>query len=171
MRTLAEFTKTTLIGGVLIILPIYISILLLAKAISGILNLVSPITASLPASVEFRQVLAILALAAICFIAGLIARTGPGFRAKNAFEAAVPSKLPGYTLLQITINDAAVVALSGKSQHTIAKRGHADDEVAGMVFEITADELAAADRYEVAEYTRVLETLKSGVESWVYVGA
>ncbi len=79
--------------------------------------------------------------------------------------------LPGYTLLQITINDAAVVALSGKSQHTIAKRGHADDEVAGMVFEITANELAAADRYEVAEYTRVLETLKSGVESWVYVGA
>jgi uncharacterized membrane protein len=100
MRTLAEFTKTTLIGGVLIILPIYISILLLAKAISGILNLVSPITASLPASVEFRQVLAILALAAICFIAGLIARTGPGFRAKNAFEAAVLSKLPGYTLLR-----------------------------------------------------------------------
>ena len=44
MRTLAEFTKTTLIGGVLIILPIYISILLLAKAISGILNLVIPIT-------------------------------------------------------------------------------------------------------------------------------
>jgi hypothetical protein len=37
-----------------------------------------------------------------------------------------------------------------------------------MVFEITAEELAAADRYEVAEYTRVLVTLKSGVEAWVY---
>ena len=31
MRVLAEFTKTTLIGGVLIILPIYIAILLLTK--------------------------------------------------------------------------------------------------------------------------------------------
>ena len=100
MRTLAEFTKTTLIGGVLIILPIYISILLIAKAISGILNMVKPITASIPASVEFREVLAILVLAAICFIAGLLARTGPGFRAKNAFEEAVLSKLPGYTLLR-----------------------------------------------------------------------
>ena len=60
MRTLAEFTKTTLIGGVLIILPIYISILLIAKAISGILNMVKPITTSIPASVEFREVLAIL---------------------------------------------------------------------------------------------------------------
>jgi Gamma-glutamyl cyclotransferase, AIG2-like len=79
--------------------------------------------------------------------------------------------LPGYSLLPIAINDPAVVALSGKSQHMIAKRGAADDEVTGVVFEITAAELAAADRYEVADYTRVLVTLKSGVKSWVYVGA
>ena len=79
--------------------------------------------------------------------------------------------LPGYSLLPIAINDPAVVALSGKSQHMIAKRGTADDEVTGVVFEITAAELAAADRYEVADYTRVLVTLKSGVKSWVYVGA
>ena len=40
-----------------------------------------------------------------------------------------------------------------------------------MVFEITSNELAAADRYEVADYTRVLATLKSGMKSWVYIGA
>jgi hypothetical protein len=33
MKTLAEFTRTTLIGGLLIILPIYIAVLLLAKTI------------------------------------------------------------------------------------------------------------------------------------------
>jgi hypothetical protein len=82
-----------------------------------------------------------------------------------------PDLLPGYTLVPIIINDSAVIALSGKSQHMIAKRSHANDEVTGMVFEITADELAAADRYEVAEYTRVQVTLKSGVKAWVYVGA
>jgi len=79
--------------------------------------------------------------------------------------------LPGYTLVPIAIKDPAVVALSGKSQHTIAKRSAAGDEVTGMVFEITAGELAAADRYEVADYTRVSVTLKSGAKSWVYVGA
>lgn len=79
--------------------------------------------------------------------------------------------LPGYALLPIAINDPAVVELSGKAQHMIAKRGNAGDEVTGMVFELTADELAAADRYEVAEYTRILATLKSGVQAWVYVGA
>ena len=60
------------------------------------------------------------------------------------------------------------MALSGKSQHMIAKRTDAGEQVAGMVFEITAQELAAADRYEVAEYTRVEVTLKSGVRAWVY---
>ena len=100
MRTLAEFTKTTLIGGVLIILPIYVSILLLLKALSGLMTAVKPITAGIPAAVEFKQLLAILVLVAICFIMGLIVRTGPGLRAKNAFEEAVLSKLPGYTLLR-----------------------------------------------------------------------
>jgi hypothetical protein len=79
-----------------------------------------------------------------------------------------PDSLPGYILLPITIDDPTVVALSGKSQHMIAKRTDAGEQVAGMVFEITAQELAAADRYEVAEYTRVEVTLKSGVRAWVY---
>jgi uncharacterized membrane protein len=100
MKALAEFTKTTLIGGVLIILPVYVSLLLLAKAVKGLLALLKPITAGIPASLEFRQVLAALVLGAVCFIAGLIVRTGPGLRAKNAFEKAVFERLPGYTLLR-----------------------------------------------------------------------
>jgi hypothetical protein len=45
MRTIAEFTKTTLIGGVLVLIPIYLSVLLLLKALGGIVGLVAPITA------------------------------------------------------------------------------------------------------------------------------
>src|SRR5215469_8847541 len=100
MKTLAEFTKTTLIGGILIILPIYVSLLLLIKAGAGLLALLKPITAGIPASVEFRQVLAALALFVLCFIAGLVVRTGPGLRAKNVFEQAVLERLPGYALLR-----------------------------------------------------------------------
>jgi gamma-glutamylcyclotransferase (GGCT)/AIG2-like uncharacterized protein YtfP len=80
--------------------------------------------------------------------------------------------LPGYKLFPIAIADPAVVALSGKSQHTIAKRSqNSGDTVTGMVFEINTEELIAADRYEVAEYTRIQVTLKSGSEAWVYVAA
>lgn len=80
--------------------------------------------------------------------------------------------LPGYTLGPIMIDDPSVVALSGKSQHMIARRSEKPDAlVPGMVFEITPDELAAADRYEVSQYTRVRVRLTSGEKAWVYVGS
>ena len=77
--------------------------------------------------------------------------------------------LTGYSTSLIAIRDAAVVAASGKTHHTIAERsGNPADEVRGTVYEITAGELAAADRYEVSEYTRIPVTLKSGKPAWVY---
>jgi hypothetical protein len=83
-----------------------------------------------------------------------------------------PDSLPGYILSPILIEDPAVVALSGKKHHTIAERsGNPVDEVPGMAFEMTAQELGAADRYEVAQYTRILVELKSGAKAWVYVRA
>lgn len=100
MKTLARFIKTTLIGGVLVIVPIYIAVLLLAKTVKGMLSLLAPVTAQIPAGVQFRQIVAILFLVAICFIVGLIVRTGPGLRAKNAIERAVLGRLPGYTFLR-----------------------------------------------------------------------
>ena len=59
-----------------------------------------PITAVVPAYVQFREIIAALVIITICFIAGLIVRTGPGLRAKKAFEGAVLERLPGYTLLR-----------------------------------------------------------------------
>lgn len=80
--------------------------------------------------------------------------------------------LPGYSTLLIAIRDPEVVATSGKTRHTIAERSrNVADEVPGMVFKITTDELAAADRYEVSEYTRVEVTLKTGLRAWAYVRA
>src|SRR5215472_12959885 len=100
MRSLSEFVKTTLIGGLLIILPVYVSIILIAKAVQGIVAAMKPITAVVPASVQFREIVAVLVIVAVCFAAGLIVRTGPGLRAKNAFEGAVLERLPGYALLR-----------------------------------------------------------------------
>jgi Gamma-glutamyl cyclotransferase, AIG2-like len=83
-----------------------------------------------------------------------------------------PDSLPGYSASLIAIRDPAVVATSGKTHHTIAEHStNPSDDVPGTVFEITAEELAAADRYEVSEYTRVFVTLKSGARAWAYVRA
>ena len=80
--------------------------------------------------------------------------------------------LPGYSTSLIAIRDLGVVATSGKTHHTIVEPSkNVCDEVPGMVFRVTSDELAAADRYEVAEYTRVRVTLRSGLQAWAYVRA
>ncbi len=60
MRTLAEFTKTTLMGGLLVVLPVYLAILLLAKTVGGLLAMLAPVTNHIPATVEFRQIVAFL---------------------------------------------------------------------------------------------------------------
>ena len=60
MKALAEFTRTTLIGGVLIVLPIYLSILLLAKSLAIVVTLLSPVTAQIPETMQFRQIIASL---------------------------------------------------------------------------------------------------------------
>ncbi len=78
----------------------------------------------------------------------------------------------GWTQVPLQITDPEVIRTSGKAVHTIAKRtGDAADRVPGVVYFITAAELAAADAYEVDAYGRVEVELASGRRAFVYVGA
>jgi uncharacterized membrane protein len=100
MRGLAEFTKTTLIGGILIVLPLYLAVLLLVKTLSGMLGMLSPVTAQIPASVHYRQIAAMLVILAVCFIAGLLVRTRPGSLARRVIEERLLTHIPGYDILR-----------------------------------------------------------------------
>jgi hypothetical protein len=81
-----------------------------------------------------------------------------------------PDVLPGFSASMLAITDPEVVATSGKTHHPIVRlTGNPADEVAGTVFLITQNELAAADSYEVADYKRIAIRLKSGLEAFVYV--
>lgn len=72
----------------------------------------------------------------------------------------------------VAIDDPEVVRTSGKTHHPIVKyAGEASARVSGTVFEITAQELEQADRYEVSAYKRVAAPLSSGRAAWVYVDA
>ena len=84
----------------------------------------------------------------------------------------IPDVLTGYGLSSIEINDPTVVKTSGDTVHPILTyTSNNADEIKGVVFDITADELKLADQYEVADYKRVKVQLRSGIEAWVYVSA
>jgi len=82
-------------------------------------------------------------------------------------------ELPRFEPSLVRIEDAQVVAATGKTHHAnVTFSGRVDRRVSGTVFEITDAELAAADRYEqLAAYTRIAVKLASGNVAWVYLDA
>jgi len=111
MRTIVEFVKTTLIGGLLILVPAYLAVLLLAKALAGMVGLLAPIVALLPGGEGSRQITAIVLVVLLCFVLGVVARTRLGGRALDAFERRVLERMPGFALLR-----AVVRRISGSSE-------------------------------------------------------
>lgn len=84
----------------------------------------------------------------------------------------VEDAMPGYRSELLEITDPAVLATSGERYHPIVLRSDDPaDEVGGMVFTISEEELWSADAYEVSDYARTSVCLKSGVNAWVYMKA
>jgi len=83
-----------------------------------------------------------------------------------------PDALCGYALSSVEITDPEVLATSGDTHHPIIQ-ATADpaDVVEGVAFQVTQDELTAADAYEVDDYRRVLVPARSGLQVFVYVKA
>lgn len=79
-------------------------------------------------------------------------------------------ELIGFKREPVEIIDSDVLAKSGGRIHPIVVRSDDEsDRVAGMVFEVSAGELAAADAYEVSDYERATARLATGLVAWVYV--
>ncbi|MDX1678145.1 gamma-glutamylcyclotransferase family protein [Arsukibacterium sp.] len=89
-------------------------------------------------------------------------------RQLNGFK----DSLPGYVVGEIAITEPRVLRESGKAIHPILRfTGNSSDEVPGTVFELSDEELAQADDYEVNAYIRVSARLKSGTDCWIYAAA
>lgn len=79
--------------------------------------------------------------------------------------------LPRYEPAVAPILDPAVAAALHSSHFlNVRFNGQADSRVAGMVYEVTDADLAAADDYEkLAGYRRIGVELESGRQAWVYL--
>jgi uncharacterized membrane protein len=98
-RTEGFFAKA-LIGGVLVVVPLYLAILLLMKAASSLLGIVKPIAKLLPAWMPAANILAIALVLVVCFLVGaaLLTPVGVSFRAQ--LHRAVLGRIPGYDLIR-----------------------------------------------------------------------
>jgi gamma-glutamylcyclotransferase (GGCT)/AIG2-like uncharacterized protein YtfP len=80
-----------------------------------------------------------------------------------------PDTLTGYGRRLVPILDPAEIASTGETHYANAELAPGET-VTGTVYEVTEEELAAADEYEEpALYNRIIVTLASGTAAWVYV--
>jgi uncharacterized membrane protein len=100
MKRVREFIVTSLAGGFLIILPIYLSVLLLLKAMKAVAGLARPIATLLPEWLPAEKVLSFLLVLIVCFLVGAAARTPGGRAARERIEKSVFVRLPGYALFR-----------------------------------------------------------------------
>ncbi|AZB33281.1 gamma-glutamylcyclotransferase family protein [Chryseobacterium bernardetii] len=79
--------------------------------------------------------------------------------------------LSGYELNMLEITDPEVLRKSGQKYHPVLEfSGNADDEIEGVLFEVTEAEILQADEYEVDDYQRIETVFKSGNKGFIYVG-
>ncbi|MBP2615119.1 gamma-glutamylcyclotransferase family protein [Chryseobacterium jejuense] len=79
--------------------------------------------------------------------------------------------LSGYKLNILEITDPEVLRKSGQKYHPVLEfSGKDEDEIEGMLFEVTDSEILQADEYEVDDYKRIETIFKSGNKGFIYVG-
>ena len=95
-----SFFMSTLIRGLIIVIPAYLAVLLLLKAMGSVIGLVRPLAALLPDWLPAENILALLLLLIGCFLVGAAVRTAAGRAARERIEKSLFSRLPGFALLQ-----------------------------------------------------------------------
>jgi uncharacterized membrane protein len=102
MSRLLQFLRTTIVGGVLFLVPLVVLSAIIGKALQVAHRVSDPITARLfpEAPPPLLLAAAVVVLVLFCFLAGLLAVTPPARRIVGWLEGALLSKIPGYTFLK-----------------------------------------------------------------------
>jgi uncharacterized membrane protein len=100
MKQFRESVMQALIAGALLILPIYLAILLLLKAMKSLGGVVRPLAGLLPEWVPGETVVSLLLVLVLCFLVGISLRTPLGQGARTRIENSLLQKIPGYVMFR-----------------------------------------------------------------------
>src|SRR5215813_13994245 len=100
MKQFVEFVVKAFVTGLLILVPVYLSVLLLLKAMQSVVDLVKPFAMLLPEWFPAEHVLSLLLVLIVCFLIGVAIRTPAGRAFRERIETSLFDRLPGYALLR-----------------------------------------------------------------------
>ncbi|MGB6909821.1 MAG: DUF502 domain-containing protein [Methyloceanibacter sp.] len=106
MKSILPYLRTTLMGGLLFLVPITALVIVLGKALGLAHKLMDPLAVRIPVEsvmgLRTPMLLGIVVIVLFCFFAGLFARTALAQKIVHGLEEAVLSKIPGYEMLKST---------------------------------------------------------------------
>ena len=118
MKTISQFVKTTIVGGLFFLAPIVVLFIIIAKAFDYAKKGLNAVLVHVPAASDLSAgaatALSVLVIALVCFLAGLVARSMTAQRVVNALESSVLSKIPAYEYLKQESASALGVAEIGE---------------------------------------------------------
>lgn len=135
------FFTGALINGLLVVVPLYLALLLLLKAMQSLVGLVRPLAALLPDWMPAEDLLALLAVLVLCFLVGVAVRTPIGRVARERIEKSLFQRIPGYAVFR-----GLAQQLSGESRDGAWKPALVEIEdalVPGFIIEELDDGLLA----------------------------
>jgi uncharacterized membrane protein len=100
MKFLREFLQNAVLGGVLVVLPIYLALVVLLKGMQSVVPLVRPFTMLLPDWVPAENLLSLVLVLLVCFLIGVAVRTRLGRMLRERMETSLFERLPGYGLFR-----------------------------------------------------------------------
>jgi uncharacterized membrane protein len=123
MKSPSKYLLTSIASGVLIVAPIYLSLLILFRAMQAVTGVVQPFVKLLPEWLPAERLLSLLLVLLVCFIIGAAVRTSAGRAARERFEKSLFEKIPGYALVR-----SLTQQLAGTSEENVWKPAFAEIE-------------------------------------------
>jgi uncharacterized membrane protein len=114
MKFAREFVTNAVIGGVLVVVPVYLAVLLLLQGMKAVGQLVRPVAMLLPEWLPAVDLLSLLLVLAVCFFVGLAVRTRAGRALRERMEVSFFGRIPGYALFR-----SLTQRLAGKTDETV----------------------------------------------------
>ena len=112
LKRMNAFFRTTLLGGVIVILPAIIMVFAFRWLFGFVSRALQPLThlvvKTIPLPDRYNELIATLIVLAViiagCFFVGLFVRTRIGRWIYEGFESSLLSKTPGYKMIKETVN-------------------------------------------------------------------
>jgi uncharacterized membrane protein len=100
MKKAFMFVAKAVLGGLLIVVPIYLAVLLLLQGMKTVVGLVRPFALLLPDWFPAEKALSLLLVLMIFFLIGVAVRTQAGRAARERIERTFFERIPGYALFR-----------------------------------------------------------------------